>query len=282
MAKIFVQADSSQAEARVVFLIANDEDALRDIDVHDYHALTATWFFGGVEDDYSKKALGYEHPIRFAGKTLRHACHLKAAKKRATIELNTQARKYKIPITITEAESDRAIKIFHAKQPKIQHVFHNGVIEALRVSRTLVAGMPWGFDCNTGGRRTFFERFGDELFRMALSYIPQRSVSDNTKAAGIRILRTIEDIQIIMESHDALLFCFDDKYLDSYCPIIKLEMERPISFENCSLPRRMLKIPCDIEVGYNYQELKKYKQIKAAEAVLECPTLPEKMSFIIE
>lgn len=263
MADIFVQADSSQAEARVVFLLANDEQALKDIDEHDYHALTASWFFGGTEFDYSKKVLGYEHPIRFAGKTLRHAGHLGAGKARATIELNTQARKYKVQITITQAESDRALKIFHAKQPKIQRVFQNGIVEQLRKNRTLVAGMPWGFNCDTGGRRTFFERFGDELFRMAFSYIPQRSVSDNTKAAGIRILNTIEDIRIIMESHDALLFCFDDKYLDDYCPIIKREMERPIDFSNCSLPRRMLKIPCDIEIGYNYQELSKYKQVKA-------------------
>ena len=35
-------------------------------------------------------------PIRFAGKTLRHAGHLGAGKRRAATELNTQARKYKI------------------------------------------------------------------------------------------------------------------------------------------------------------------------------------------
>lgn len=275
MAEVFVQADSSQAEARVVFLLANDEQALKDIDEHDYHALTASWFFGGTESDYSKKVLGYEHPIRFAGKTLRHAGHLGAGKARATIELNTQARKYKVPITITQAESDRALKIFHRKQPKIQSVFQAGVVNALQKSRTLVAGMPFGFDCNIGGRRTFYERWGDELNRMAFSYIPQRSVSDNTKAAGIRILKIIEDIKIIMESHDALLFSFDDKYLDAYCPIIRKEMERPISFENCSLPRRMLKIPCDIEIGYNYQELSKYKQIRA-ESVQETELVVEK------
>jgi hypothetical protein len=263
MSEIFVQADSSQAEARIVFLLANDEQALKDIDEHDYHALTASWFFGGTESDYSKKILGYEHPIRFAGKTLRHAGHLGAGKGRATIELNTQARKYKIPISINQADSDRALKIFHHKQPKIQQVFQNGIVECLKRNRTLIAPSPGGFEIDTGGRRTFFERFGDDLFRMAFSYIPQRGVSDNTKAAGIRILRIIEDIRIIMESHDALLFSFDDKYLDQYCPIIKREMERPLNFTNCSLPRRMLKIPCDIEIGYNYQELNKYKQVKA-------------------
>jgi DNA polymerase I-like protein with 3'-5' exonuclease and polymerase domains len=53
--RLFVQADSAQAEARVVFLLAGDEQALEDIDARDYHALTASWFFGGTEDDYSKK-----------------------------------------------------------------------------------------------------------------------------------------------------------------------------------------------------------------------------------
>jgi uracil-DNA glycosylase family 4 len=52
--EIFVQLDSSQAEARVVFNLATDEEALEAIDVHDYHALTASWFFGGTEADYSK------------------------------------------------------------------------------------------------------------------------------------------------------------------------------------------------------------------------------------
>jgi len=90
---IFVSVDSAQAEARVIFLLADDEQALKDIDEHDYHALTASWFFGGTEDDHSKKKLGYETPIRFAGKTLRHAGHLGAGKRRAAISVNTDARR---------------------------------------------------------------------------------------------------------------------------------------------------------------------------------------------
>ena len=73
---VFLQADSAQAEARVVFMLANDLQALEDIDKRDYHALTASWFVGGTENDWSKKVLGYEHPNRFLGKTLRHAGHL--------------------------------------------------------------------------------------------------------------------------------------------------------------------------------------------------------------
>ena len=259
--EIFLQADSSQAEARVVWLLANDEEALELVDTIDYHALTASWFFGGTESDYSKKILGYEHPIRFAGKTLRHAGHLGAAKRRAAISVNTDARKYKIPITITEAIAEQALNIFHHKQPKIRGVFQNGVIETLRKSRVLIAGLPYGIDAPCGGRRMFFERWGDELFRQAFSYIPQRSVSDNTKNAGIRIKRQIPLIKIVMEAHDALLFSIPISKVMEYAPIIRKEMERPINFNNCSLKRRQLKIPCDIETGKNYRDFKKFRDL---------------------
>jgi len=255
---IFLQADSAQAEARVVFLLADDEQALKDIDEHDYHALTASWFFGGTESDYSKKVLGYESPIRFAGKTLRHAGHLGAGKRRAATSVNTDARKYKIPISIAESVADRALKIFHAKQPKIQQVFHASVIECLK-KRRLIAPIPYGIDCALGGTRTFFERWGDELFRQAFSYLPQRAVTDNTKAAALRIKSLIPGIRIVMESHDALLFCIRRDEVEGQAPIIKTEMERPIDFSKCSIRRRSLIIPCEIEVGENYQDFSKYK-----------------------
>lgn len=258
---VFIQADSSQAEARVIFKLANDEQALQDIDTHDYHALTASWFFGGCEDDYSKKKLGYESPIRFAGKTLRHAGHLGASKKRAAIEVNTQARKYKIPFKISEQQAERALRIFHEKQPSIRKVFHAGIIECLERNRQLSAPVPYGIDAKIGGVRTFFERWGDELFRQAFSYIPQRTVSENTKAAGIRIRKLAPYARIIVESHDALLFQIPINLKNEFAEIVKQEFERPINFESCSLPRGELIIPCEIEEGYNYLEMTKFKHM---------------------
>jgi hypothetical protein len=259
--EVFIQADSAQAEARVIFLLADDEQALVDIDNRDYHALTASWFFGGTEDDYSKKKLGYEHPIRFVGKTLRHAGHLGAGKKRAAISVNTDARKFKIPITITEAIADKALKIFHAKQPRIQKVFQFQVVEKLKRDKTLIAGLPYGINSNYGGRRTFYDRWGEELFRQAFSYIPQRSVSDNTKNALLRIRDCIPNIKCVMEAHDGLLFSVPVSMKYEYSGIIKREMERPIDFSNCSLPRRELIIPCEIEIGHNYRDLSKFKDV---------------------
>jgi len=283
--EVFVQADSSQAEARVVWLLADDEEALKLVDEIDYHAATATWFFGGTEKDYSKKILGYEHPIRFAGKTLRHAGHLGAGKRRASIEVNTQARKYKIPIHISEQIAERALKIFHSKQPKIQSVFQNSVIECLKKNRTLIAPIPYGLDVEFGGRRTFFERWSEELNRQAFSYLPQRTVTDNTKAAGLRIRQRCPGIKIVMEAHDALLFCIPKWRLPEWVPIIKQEFERPIDFSRCSIPRRALSIPCDIETGVNYCDLKKFKDIPiialpAIEPVMPAKSIQEQFTVV--
>lgn len=256
---IFLQADSSQAEARVIFLLAEDYQALEDIDKHDYHALTASWFFGGSESDYSKKVLGYESPIRFAGKTLRHAGHLGAGKRRAAIETNTQARKYKINLTINEGQAEKALKIFHQKQPKIKKVFQASVIACLEKNRRLIAPVPHGIDAEIGGTRIFYERWGDELFRQAFSYIPQRTVSENTKSAALWLAEHHNWIKIIVESHDALLVSVPIERKQEAASIIKPIFERPIDFSNCSIPRGKLIIPCEIEEGMNYYEMSKFK-----------------------
>ncbi len=124
--------------------------------------------------------------------------------------------------------------------------------------------IPYGIDAPNGGIRTFYERYSDELFRQAFSYIPQRSVSDSTKAAAIRIKERIPSIKIILEAHDGLLFSIPTFRVDTYAPIIIEEMERPIDFTKCSISRELkLVIPCELEIGLNYQELKKL-ELKAA------------------
>lgn len=257
----FIQIDSAQAETRVVFLLAEDYDALDAIDTCDFHARTASWFVGGTEADWSKKVLGYEHPNRFLGKTLRHAGHLGAKARRAATEVNTQARKYRIDVQIKESDAEIALSIFHRMQPKIKSNFHNGVIEALGHRHQLRAAIPYGIDADNAPIRTFFERWSDELFRQAFSYIPQRAVTDNTKAAALRIKKEIQDARIVVESHDALTLLVPINDTRYYVPVLKEEMERPIDFSKCSLPRKALIIPAEVEIADNYQEFRRYKEI---------------------
>lgn len=263
--EIFLQPDSTQAEARVVMVLADDEEGLKLYDEHDVHAVTASWFFGGTEYDFIKID-GKEKPERFAGKTLRHAGNLGAGKRRAATELNTQARKYKVKdasgnaYVISEKKAELALSIFHARSPKIRTVFHAGIIRCLEKDRTLIAPVPYGIDATYGGSRIFYERWGDELFRQAFSYLPQRTVSENTKQAAQRIKARAKWIRILSESHDALVCSVPIGRKRDAALIIKEEFERPIDFRTCSIYRdKQLVIPCEIEEGYNYKDLSKFK-----------------------
>ena len=268
--EIFIQADSSQAEARVVARLCNDLDMLKMYDEHDIHALTASWFFGGDEAKFSKKVLGYECPERFAGKTLRHAGHLGAGKRRAAIEVNTQARKYHVDLNISEGDADKALKTFHARAPKVKSIFHNGVIKALENNkRRLIAPKPYGVDAPHGGVRIFFERWDEELFRQAFAYLPQRAVSDNTKNAIIRIKARAPWIRILLEAHDSILCSVKIERLNEASGILKQEMEREIDFSHCSLQRDNLIIPCELETGFNYRDLSKFKYFGDSDNFIE-------------
>lgn len=257
--EIFLQVDSMQAEARVIFLLAEDYQALKDIDTVDYHALTASWFFGGTEQDHSKKVLGFESPIRFAGKTLRHAIHLGCGEKTAAADVNNKARKAKINYKISVPEAKRCIETFHKKQPSIKNVFQKQVIECLQKNKVLIAPVPYGIPAKVGGRRLFFERESDQFYREAFSYIPQRAVSENTKGAATRIYRKHPWIKVLVEAHDGLLVSVPIVRKREAASILRKEMEVPIDFSTCSLKRGELVIPCEIEEGYDYKNLHKYK-----------------------
>ena len=250
---VIVNIDQSQAEARVCSLLADDEQTLLDYDIIDKHAYTAAKFFGGKQEQYSKKILGYECPERFVGKTLRHAYHLDIGKHEAMINVNTDARKYKIAISISEYKAGECLKILAQDTPKIKTVFHNTIQELLRGNRRI-------YGTFNASRYFYDEMETRDLWKGAYSFIPQQTISDKTKDVGLRTRKNLRDVQIVVESHDALTFFIREKVLDERIDEIQSYFAIPICFENCSIIRRDLVIPTDVEIGNNYKDLKKYKK----------------------
>jgi len=250
---VVVNIDQSQAEARVCSLLADDEETLADYDRRDKHAYTAAKFFGGSEQTYSKKILGYECPERFVGKTLRHAYHLDIGKHEAMINVNTDARKYKIPITISEYRAGKCLEILANDTPKIKTVFHNTIQELLRQNRRIIG--------TYGASRYFYDEMDTrDLWKGAYSFIPQQTISDKTKQVIKLVLKNLPHVKIVAEAHDALAFLIPEKIVDEMVEIIKSYFLIPISFETCSIKRRNLVIPCDVEIGIDYCDLKKYRK----------------------
>lgn len=259
---VFINFDQSQAEARVCSLLADDEETLRNFDTIDIHALTASWIFGYDEQHWSKTRLGFECPERFCGKTLRHAGHLDMQKRTAMDTINTDAKKAGIDMVVSEYKAGQFLIVFHGHTPKIRRVFHEGVREALLRDDMFLTGTSPCVGKNWFPKRQFYGDWDRDLWKEGYSFIPQQTVSDKTKYILLELRRIAPWIMQLGESHDAGLVQVRENMVDDAYYLIKEIGEQPISFERCSIPRRNLVIPIDIEIGReNYKDLKKYKPI---------------------
>lgn len=247
--KVIGQADSSQGEARIVAHLARDTYHLDLLaNKQDFYKIIATWFFGGEVDDVTKDK-------RFIGKTAKLMLNYNAKKRRLSFEVNTNARKFGIlnsdtglPINVSERECQSWINIFLANSPNLPDIYWREVIEAYnRDNKTLTAA--------SGRTRKFFGFYDPNLY---YAYIPQASLSDNTKFAIRRIKERRPQTQIWLELHDAINWeCWPEEFTE-IAELVREEMEAPIRLDRCSLPRDPFVIPCDIEWGPNYGDLVKW------------------------
>jgi uracil-DNA glycosylase family 4 len=249
----FGRADLSQAEARIVALLADDKELLKLFDTVDIHSLTASWLFGLKYERIDKKG-----PHRQTAKAVRHAGNYGMGKRKLTELLAKASMKYRMDLNMSEWRAGELLLKFHAFTPRIVSVFHATVEYCLKSeNRTLVN--PFG------RRRTFHERWGDAMFREAYADIPQSTVPEQLKMAGLRIKERAPDIQFFNEAHDAFDWASKIEDFDRHARIVKEELEKPIDFTNCSIPRGILVIPAEVQQSTtNWKEFKAYKFKEAA------------------
>ena len=235
---VFMNWDLEQAEARLVALLSDDDETLKMFDTVDIHAMTAWWIFGGVNYQlYCKDKDGHEPPERFIGKTSRHAGNYDMQKNTLMNTVNTNARRFGIPIQISEWRANEIIKAFHKNTPKIREVYHSEVRNYLDSQSTLV---------NPYGRvRQFFGEPGTpETYREGLRIFlnqPLLTMFDMQPYES-RIGYQIYDLSF--ETHDALTALVRGTEVDAVNRIVKEEMTQPIDFSNCTLKRGPIIIPC--------------------------------------
>jgi len=260
--KVFIQADSSQAEARVVAVLCEDYELLKAFDEIDIHRRTAGLVFQMVSNLILTKErvpkvdeIEKDSPERFVGKKVRHAGNYNMGKRRFMQEFNTDAQKFEIPMNISEWKAGQMLDLFHAASPRIRNVFHKSIIEVISNTRVLID--PFG------GVRIFNGRLEEETFKEGFANIPQRTVSHLVQGAALKVWDEVhgEDVQFISENHDALLMQVPANEWEKYARLLKKHMTAPIDFSGCSLSRNfILTIPCDVEFSdTNYAELKKVR-----------------------
>lgn len=262
--KVFIAADSSQAEARVVAVLSEDWELLEAFDKVDIHRRTAGLIFGYTRDlilthnridvvDIMEK----DGPERFCGKKTRHAGNYDMGKSRFMVEFNTDAQKFDIPMSISEWRAGQMLELFHNASPKIRNKFHRDIIDCLQNTRTLID--PFG------GVRVFNGRMDNELYKEGYANIPQRTVAHLVQGAALKIDDELNgDIEVmwISENHDSLLMQVPASNWEPYAKLMKKHFETPINFSTyCSLKRDyVLTIPSDIEMSdTTYADMRKVK-----------------------
>ncbi len=247
--KVIVGCDLSQAEPRIVGHLAKDEwlNGLYKTG-KDVHRYTAQLCFNLSDEERDK--LPKDGDKRFIGKVVRNAGHYDAGPRRLRDTINSDARKFGLNVTVNQSTTQLLLDTFHRRSPSIRGTYHVEVQAALSEhDRTLIN--PYG------RRRQFLDRWGKELFKQAYAQLPQSTVKDKIAHAGLELVRRIPGLTIVIEWHDAYYFMLDKVVYKEQCAIIKEEMERPIDFSRCSLPRDPLTIPCEFEVGENLYDMEK-------------------------
>lgn len=261
---VFISADSSQAEARVVAVLAEDWPLLSAFDTVDIHRRTAGLIFGYTKDLILSAGkidvvdiLEKDGPERFCGKKTRHAGNYNMGKGRFMVEFNTDAQKFDISMSISEWRAGQMLDLFHAASPKIRGKFHRDIIDCLQNTRTLID--PFG------GVRVFNGRMDDELYKEGFANIPQRTVAHLVQKAALSIddeLNGDSSFMWISENHDSLLMQVPANNWEPYAKLMKKHMMTSIDFNTyCSLKRDyVLTIPSDVEFSdTNYAEMRKVK-----------------------
>ena len=180
-------------------------------------------------------------------------------KRRLMQIVNTDAKKFKIGISISEWKAGQILDKFHSFCPSIRKVFHTGIREALETNdRVLVT--PFG------RYRKFFDRWRRPFPRSLFPHSPGNCPRSSTTSRTSRIERFREDkitprfiggkTPFAIEAHDAFLGLVPTEYVGRYVEILNEEMNRPIDFTNCTLSRGLLVIPAEAKIGRNYKECK--------------------------
>jgi uracil-DNA glycosylase family 4 len=262
---ILVETDLSQADARSVALLSNDDATLKAMEVLDLHRLTAALFYDLLKDiptieylmsdpalieEAEKRYQFINDDIRQVGKKGRHAGNYDMKKARLANEIAVDARRFGLNIKVSEYKAGKIINAFHAFSPKIKSDFHAQVDDYVKSNGYLINAF--------GRKRIFFDR-RDEARKEWYAQIPQSNTTDHLRHGVFRLLDRGIELRILAETHDAICYQVRENEVEKILEEVDKTFKVPIDFSGCSLPRGTLVIPSESKVGYDYKNFQKFK-----------------------
>jgi len=245
---IMYVCDLSQAENRTTANIAPEPLMIKAFaDGVDIHSLTASMISGIPADEIKKQdkeqvlcPLGTgEYTWRFWGKKCNHS-----------LNYDLGYKTFALRFEMSEPQAKQIVERFHRVYPGIRQ-YHAWVRRALSAGSRLV---------NCYGRvRVFLDRWGDDLFKEAYSWIPQSSIADKMNIEGINYVyynqQLFHHLELLNQIHDSLVFqipiSIGFKEHANMLIRIKRSLESPVVWHDHSFV-----IPLDFKMGLSMGSMK--------------------------
>ena len=232
-----VQADYSQAEAVVVAHLTGDHKLIKmfndsfglsktEKSRYDIHKMTYALMADIAISDVNKDQ-------RDAGKTVRHAVSYSAGPQVLANRLGVQL-----------SAARKLIELYHRVNPTLR-MWYTSIQQELKRTKMLV---------NLFGRKhRFLDRWGDELFRSAYSYIPQSTVGDLLNTALVSIYANMKslpfDLILLLQLHDAVYVMVKEECVMDTIKFLRKNMLIPLRYNN-----EEFMIDMDFKVGDSWGE----------------------------
>lgn len=230
---VLIEFDRSQAEARVVDLLAEDYDGLEEYGKIDKHSKNAAVIYPEFTYERIRSMYKSGDPegeyMRQIGKKAVHATNY-----------DMGAYRFSNMANIDIQFAAQCLKKVHAAKPWIRDVFHRGVNNELMKSRRL--------DNPVGRPRMFYKKLDVHGIKVGYSWYPQSTISDTTKIAMWKTWDEVDRLKtyLVAENHDSITALVHRTYIRAYCLIIKKHLEESIDFRKGTFHRDyQLVIPCE-------------------------------------
>ena len=238
------EVDLSQAENRIVAYVGNVTQMITAFEEGmDVHRLTAALIFGkgynDISDEDGSSDLGNgEQSERYWGKKSNHS-----------FNYDLGYKSFALSSELPESDAKWILARYHMAYPGVRQNYHKLVQSMLSKNRTII---------NLLGRNTkLLEEWGDKLFKVGYSCIPQGSVGDIINERGINFIyynpQWFSPVEILKQVHDSISFQIPLtlSWLQHAEIIqrIRNSLEQPLHWED-----RTFVIPVDFTIGLNMRK----------------------------
>ena len=243
---VILEADASQAEARVVHYAAANKRMISAFEAgEDIHRITGADIFERplIEIPQKDKTPEGYATARYTGKRTNHAGNYGMKAYKFAMVYNKDAAENSSPL-ISVADAAVFMERFHNANPEISLVYQAGIIEQLKKKGKVL----W----NPHGRRmVFHDRVGPQLFRQGFAWYAQSTIGDLVNMVYERVH---ERVRVVNQGHDSLICHVHKSRVAETVKIIEEASRIPIE-----LAGGILVVPWEYKIGPNWMALEDYE-----------------------